>query len=250
LVVDDHLLVRQGLVQLLEESPRLSVAGTAATAEEALALVAELEPDVVLLDLYLGAADGAAIIDELRRVRPEVKVVILTMSDDDNDLLRTVMAGANGYVIKSTDFSSLVTSLEWVIAGEAGLSRRLTSRLVARLRDAALQPRVDSRFDRIETRPRLERLSPRERDVLLLVARGASNREIARDLGLSEHTVRTHITNILAKLGLENRVQAATFAIQRDLVREAELKTEPPSDPSTSESQTLGERSQQIRDQS
>lgn len=229
LIVDDQPRTRQALAQLLEDHPRLAVVGGAATAEEALAQVASLEPDVVLLELYLGGADGVAIIAEIRRLRPTAKVVVLTMSEDDNDLLRAVMAGASGYVIKSADISSLVTSLEWVVAGEAALSRALTARLVNRLRDAAFQLRAEGALERSVPRARLERLSPREREVLALITRGASNRQIARALGLSEHTVRTHVTNILAKLGLENRVQAAAAAIRLDFLSSAGSASSPSS---------------------
>jgi two-component system nitrate/nitrite response regulator NarL len=218
LIVDDHHLVRQGLTQLLRDHAEFQISGEATTGEEALQKIDALLPDVVLLDLYLPDMDGAELVREVHARHPAIKLVVLTVSDDSDDMLRVLMAGATGYAVKSMDFSTLVTSLEWVVAGQVGLSRPLTTRLVRRLQELPmLEPAhaPDHAAHLPEAMP--SRLSPRERDVLARVAHGASNKEIARELDLAENTVRTHITSILTKLGMVNRVQAATYAVQMGL---------------------------------
>lgn len=227
-IVDDHHLVRQGLSQLLRDRSEFRVIGEAATGEEALAKIGALEPDIVLLDLYLPDVDGIDLVRQIHTRYPAVKIVTLSMSDDDEDVLRALTAGSVGYSVKSTDFSSLIASLEWVASGHVGLSRALTTRLVNRLR--ASPPQHLSRpSEHPPVEPALNRLSPRERTVLLWVARGAPNKKIARELSLAENTVRTHITSILSKLGLVNRVQAAAYAVQIGLTSTDEANQIPAS---------------------
>ncbi|MFN8535597.1 MAG: response regulator transcription factor [Dehalococcoidia bacterium] len=216
LIVDDHQLVRQGLATLLQANTGITIVGEASSADETIEAVRTLSPDVVLLDLYLGQDDGSLVARQIRTEFPNVKIVILSMSDSDDDLFRALRAGAHGYIVKNTDLSSLVTSIEWVANGQVALSRRQTARLVARLQETTLP--VAPPVARPEEKPALSRLSQREHVVLSYIAAGASNKEIARRLALSEHTVRTHITNILAKLGFANRVQAAAWAIRHEIL--------------------------------
>lgn len=211
LLVDDHRLFRQGLTRLLREHPTLRVVGEAASAEEALERARELKPDMVLMDVNLPGTSGIEAVRLLKRELPEIQVVMLSMSDRDEDLMGALRAGAAGFVPKTTDFDALISSLEGVAKGQPALSRALTARVLAHLNEASAPPAT----------PLLpsvsERLSAREREILTHLAHGASNKQIARQLALSEHTVRSHITNILSKLNLENRVQAAAYALQHGL---------------------------------
>jgi len=212
LLADDHTLFRQGLRRLLADNPRLAVVGEAASAEEAVRQAHALQPDIVLMDLHMPGG-GIEATRQLRAELPHIHVLVLTISENEEDLRAALLAGANGYLLKSADFDQLLTSLDRLAVGQAAASPEILTKLVQQLRnDVAAPPGSHRRGE-----PHRE-LSEREREILALVAQGASNRQIAQQLYLSENTVRTHLAHILEKLGLENRVQAAAYALRHGLV--------------------------------
>lgn len=214
LVVDDHSLFRRGLIALLSQHANLSVVGEAGDAGEAQRLVATLQPDVLLLDNHLPGVRGVDALPGLREAAPQTRVLMLTVSEDEADLAQALHAGAQGYLLKTIDGDALLAAIEACVRGESVISPELTGKLVTALQ-SALRPAP------VEAQPPadpLEVLSPRERDTLREIARGASNKEIARTLEIAETTVKIHVQHILRKLNLSSRVQAAVFASERGLV--------------------------------
>jgi len=200
-IADDHRVVRDGLCYLLGQEPDIEVAGEAGDGSQAAAVVAATRPDVLLLDLYMPGIDGHAVLAALHEVPHRPAVVVLTSATDDENLVRAMHAGATSYLLKTAPAEHVVTAVREAAGGTASLSPELLTRLTQALRRP---PPPDP----------LEPLSPREREVLQLIARGHSNRQIARDLAIGEQTVKTHVRSILAKLGLQDRVQAAIFALR------------------------------------
>ncbi|GAB3650446.1 response regulator [Ramlibacter alkalitolerans] len=212
LVVDDHTLFRRGLVALLAADATLHVVGEAADGVEAVRRARALQPDVVLLDNHLPGATGIQAIAELRDAAPLAKIVLLTVSEDDRDLQAALRAGAHGYLLKTIEGDVLVQAIHRVLRGEPVISPELMTRLVAALQ-ASGGPAASALA--AEAPPQPEggaQLSPREHEVLQQIARGASNKEIARTLLIAETTVKIHVQHILRKLGVSSRVQAAVLA--------------------------------------
>lgn len=203
LVLDDHEVVRRGLRDLLDGEPDIEVVGEAATAGQALNRGIALRPDVAVLDIRLPDGDGVRVCRELRSSVPEIACLMLTSFDDEDALLDAVMAGAAGYVLKQIKGTDLVDAVRTVAAGRSTLDPATTERLLHALREPAPAPVADGR---------LTGLTEREKDVLALVGDGLTNREIGERLRLSEKTVKNHISRLLAKLGVERRVQAAVIA--------------------------------------
>ncbi|MEU9877943.1 response regulator transcription factor [Streptomyces phaeochromogenes] len=203
-LLDDHEVVRRGLSDLLDSEPDISVVGDAENVEHALTRGPALRPDVAVLDVRLPDGDGITVCRELRSQMPELAVLMLTSFDDEEALLDAIMAGASGYVLKQIKGSDLVSAVRTVASGQSMLDPATTARLMASLRaDPAGTPAVA---------PELASLSPRERDILALIGDGLTNREIGKKLFLSEKTVKNHISRLLAKLGVQRRVQAAVLA--------------------------------------
>ncbi|WP_370415933.1 response regulator [Streptomyces fradiae] len=205
-LVDDHEVVRRGLHDLIDDEPDMEVVGEAATAEQALARGPALRPDVAVLDVRLPDGNGISVCRELRSRMPELACLMLTSFDDEDALLDAIMAGAAGYVLKQIKGSDLVSAVRTVATGQSMLDPATTARLMHSLRDPeAAKPPEDER---------LAVLSERERSVLELIGEGLTNRQIAKQLYLSEKTVKNHISRLLGKLGVERRVQAAVIAAQ------------------------------------
>lgn len=201
LLVDDHPIVRAGLRALFEHRSDVEIVGEAASGEEALVLSAHLHPDVVLCDLRLGAGmDGVQTTAQLRAQHPAPAVIILTTFDRDAEILSAIEAGAAGYLLKDVSPDTILHSIREAAAGQIVLAPEMAQRVVAGMR----QPRV--------------RLTERELDVLRLLGEGASNREIARTLFVTEATVKTHLVNLFAKLGVESRAKAVASARESGLI--------------------------------
>ena len=208
LIADDHKLFRQGLIGLMETREELvEVIGEASTGLEAVRLTAQLQPDVVLMDIYMPEGDGLQALRQIRERFPAVQVVMLTSSENDEHLYQAVQYGAAGYLLKNLDAEQLFDLIRGVTHGEAAMTREMASRL---LKGVARRSSDPTRGE--------EALTERELAVLRLVAVGASNQEIADKLMISINTAKSHIRSILSKLQLENRTQAANYAIQRGLV--------------------------------
>jgi NarL family two-component system response regulator LiaR len=203
LVVDDHAVVREGLRTFLELQDGLEVAGEAADGEEAIELAERLRPDVVLMDLVMPEVDGLGAMRAIRDRVPSARVIVLTSFADDDRLLPALRAGAAGYLLKNAQPHELARAVRAAHAGEALLDPFVAARLVEALGG--------------EQEP-LDRLTPREREVLELIGRGLPNKLIARELELSEKTVKTHVGHVLAKLGVSDRTQAALVAVRAGLV--------------------------------
>ena len=206
LIVDDHKVVRQGLRFLLEQEDGIEVVGECADGAGALQAVRSLEPTVVLLDLFMPGVNGLEVLTGIKRDRPATEVLMLTSSNADEHLLAAVRAGALAYLPKTAGVDQVVASVRAAARGESLLEPRIAARLVREVREGAGR------------RGPLDLLSPREVEVLAVLARGRSNREIARALAISEETVKAHVSSILAKLRLADRTQAAIFGLQQRLV--------------------------------
>jgi two-component system, NarL family, response regulator LiaR len=205
LIADDHRVVRQGLWFLLSQEDDVEVVGEAADGVEALESVRRLRPDVILLDLFMPRLDGLAVLKAMQQDGLEAKVLVLTSSQNEDHLLAAVRAGALSFLPKTAGVDQVVASVRAAARGESVLEPSATARLLRELRGRG-------------NRDPLDQLSPRELDVLGALARGRSNREIAKGLSVSEETVKSHVSSILAKLGLSDRTQAAIFGLQHHLV--------------------------------
>ncbi|MFE2276744.1 response regulator [Streptomyces sp. NPDC059454] len=210
-LLDDHEVVRRGVHDLLNDEPDITVVGEAATVEQALVRVPALRPDVAVLDVRLPDGDGVTVCRELRSQMPDLACLMLTSFDDEEALLDSIMAGAAGYVLKQIRGSDLVSAVRTVARGQSLLDASATARLMARLRGGQ-QPAEEPEV--------LPGLTDREREILDLIGEGLTNRQIGQRLYLAEKTVKNHISRLLAKLGVERRVQAAVIATQaRDRTR-------------------------------
>ncbi len=221
MVVDDHPLFRRGLVALLSQDDQFVVLHEAADAGEAVRCVARDMPDLILLDNHLPGVKGVDAIAGLKEVAPKVKILMLTVSENEQDLSAALKAGADGYLLKTINSEDLSDSILKVLAGSSVVSPEMTTKLVAAFRGSsgvqAASKAPDSTSHDIVATPAdgLEMLTAREREILTLIARGASNKLIARDLDIAETTVKIHVQHILRKLNLSSRVQAAVYATGR-----------------------------------
>ncbi|OGO40136.1 MAG: hypothetical protein A2Z04_03250 [Chloroflexi bacterium RBG_16_57_9] len=211
LIVDDHTLFRQGLKRILSDFDDLKVIAEATNGDEAVTLVEQMEPDIVLMDVSMPRAGGLQATRRIKAMRPETQVIMLTVSEKDEDLFEAVKAGARGYLLKNAESRELAEAIRRVFAGEAMIAPAMAVRLLDGF--GALVKKANQVTDP-------NALTDREIDVLRLVAQGLANKEIADQLVLSEHTVKTHLRHILDKLHLKSRAQAAAYAVQAGFVKE------------------------------
>jgi two-component system nitrate/nitrite response regulator NarL len=226
LIVDDHSLFRRGLIALFSDDARFAIAGEAADAAHAIRLATTLHPDVVLLDNHLPGVTGIEAIAALKEASPQSKILMLTVSEDEQLLAQALRQGADGYLLKTINIDDLADSILKVAEGESVISPEMTSKLVSVIRaaNASSTPQGKAQevpFGRVaggasftadaRVNP-IEQLSPREREILREIAKGASNKEIARTYDIAETTVKIHVQHILRKLNVSSRVQAAVVA--------------------------------------
>jgi DNA-binding NarL/FixJ family response regulator len=209
LLVDDHDLFRTGLRNLLEERG-VQVAGEAGAGAEAVRLVRELAPDVVVMDLHMPGMSGVEAIRQIAAIAPLIRVLVLTISDQDDDVLDAILAGACGYLLKDASVDELIRGIEAAAVGESLVSPAIAGKVLQQVRSTAVSPDA---AESIRTE-----LSHRELDVLKLIANGNDNAMIAAQLHISPKTVKNHISNILMKLQIENRIQAAVYAVRSGIV--------------------------------
>lgn len=205
LIADDHQIVREGLRALLQRMTGLSLVGEAADGEEAVRQATALDPDIVLLDLRMPRKDGVAAIREIKGARPKTRILVLTSYDDDEHVFTAIKAGAEGYLLKDTHPDQIMQAIQAVCRGESVLHPAIARKLLDELNRPPALP------------PAEQPLTEREVAVIQLVAQGLSNYEIATRLGIGERTVATHVSNILSKLHLASRTQAALYAIRAGL---------------------------------
>ncbi len=213
-VVDDHTLFRRGLTALLSREPQFQVVGDAADGGEALRRVKDLQPDLVLLDNHLPGVNGVDVLPALREAAPAARVLMLTVSEDEQDLAAALRGGACGYLLKTIEGDALAQAIRRAMRGENVIAAEMTGKLVSAFQASSAPspaPAPEAPRSPIDT------LSPREQEILRLIARGASNKEIGRDLGIAETTVKIHVQHVLRKLGLSSRVQAAVYASEHGL---------------------------------
>jgi len=209
-LIDDHNLFRSGVKALLARQPDFEVVGEAADVLEGLKRAREMKPDVVLLDLNMPGISGREAVQMLVEELPQTQVLMLTVSEDEEDLIDTLKSGARGYLLKNIDADFLVDAIRRAARGEAVMSPQMTSKLVQGLQHGGREMTPEA-ADK-------DRISPREREILMLLARGASNKEMARELKLAESTIKIHVQSILRKLNLTSRVQAAVYAVKHGIV--------------------------------
>lgn len=212
LIIDDHTLFRSGIKLLLERQAGFEVVGEASDGLEGVKRVKQLKPNVVLLDLHMPGTSGLMAIPLLREEAPQTEIIMLTVSEDADDLLEALRAGARGYLLKNIETDFLLESIRRATAGESVMS----SQMAGKLADAMRAPQ------KVTNNTHPEKLTPREREIIALLASGASNKEIARKLDLAESTVKIHVQGILRKLNLASRVQAAVYAVEHGFVSEQE----------------------------
>jgi len=212
LVVDDHALFRRGIVSVLANQAGISVVGEAANGLEAIEKAEKLAPDVILMDLNMPSCSGLEATQALQAKTPHINILVLTVSDNEADLFAAIKFGATGYILKNTEPEELVQAIHHIAQGGVIISPVMAIKLLTEFRNSGTDARVK------KTAGEEANLSPREDEVLRLVAQGATNKEIADSLFISENTVKTHLRNIMDKLHLANRSQAAAYAVKRGLV--------------------------------
>lgn len=201
-LLDDHEIVRRGVRDLIDAEPDLCVVGEAGTVDEALHRIPPLAPDVAILDVRLPDGSGVEVCREIRSTHPDVRCIMLTSYSDDEALVETILAGAAGYVLKQISGSSLVDAIRVVASGGSMLDPEVTQKVTARLRQSATEDE------------QLQHLTPQERRILGLLAEGLTNRQIADEMFLAEKTVKNYVSNLLAKLGMNRRTEAAVYAVR------------------------------------
>lgn len=216
LVVDDHTLFRRGLTALLSRDPQVTVVGDAGDAGEALRRAQDLQPDLILLDNHLPGVNGVDALPALHEAAPHARILMLTVSEDETDLAAALRGGAAGYLLKTIEGDALISAIQRAVRGESVIAPEMTSKLVSAYRGAA---------SGLSTPPPLApppsplaTLSPRERDILRAIAQGASNKEIGREFGIAETTVKIHVQHVLRKLDVSSRVHAAVIATENGLI--------------------------------
>lgn len=214
LIADDHALMRQGLRRILS-AEGFEVVGEACHGFEALDKARELKPDLILMDLYMPGLDGMAATRQIRRELPNVQIIMLTVSTEESDIIEAIQAGARGFLNKNADAGMLVKQLKRVVSGSAGLSEDMTDKLVGALARSvqASQTPLGLGFGTV---------TQREREVLSLIAKGATNKEVAASLCISENTVRAHVRSLMQKLNVDNRTQMAVTGVREGLVSSPE----------------------------
>jgi len=209
LLVDDHTLFRSGIRSLLQRHTEFAIVGEASDDIDGIKRAKQLQPDVVLLDLNMPGMSGLETLQLLLQDCPHMAVIMLTVSEDAEDLTTALQAGARGYLLKNIDADFLVRAIKRAAAGESVLAESMASKLVAHLQGGGVSKAVPP--------SELDKLTPREREILACLARGESNKSIARVLEVAESTVKIHVQNILKKLALSSRVQAAVFAVEHGM---------------------------------
>ena len=232
LVVDDHSLFRRGLIALLAQDGRFEVVGEAGDANAAQTAARKLQPDLILLDNHMPGVQGVDAIAGLKEVAPEARILMLTVSENVQDMAAGLRSGADGYLLKTIHTEDLCDSICKVLDGDSVVSPEMMGKLVGLLRDAPTHPLVSTSAHAHPAAPStaatspvtvsaddpIHQLSPREREILALIAKGDSNKHIARALDIAETTVKIHVQHILRKLGLTNRVHAAVYATERGVI--------------------------------
>jgi NarL family two-component system response regulator LiaR len=212
LITDDHTVVRKGLSALIMTEPGMEVVGEAADGEEAVFKSRTLKPDVILMDLVMPRKDGITAIEEIKEDNADAKILVLSSLAEDQKIMGALKAGALGYLLKDASPDELLNAIRAVNRGESSLHPAVAQKVISNLRN----PQVETKSDL---------LTDRETEILKLVARGLPNQHIARELDISERTVRTHVSNILRKLHLPNRTQAALYAIREGFVSSDEAES-------------------------
>lgn len=207
MLADDHILMREGIRQLLEFDHSIEIVGEVSNGEQCMNMIYKVKPQVLLLDINMPVKNGIEVLQEIRNNRLDVKVLILTVHNEIDYLLKAMDIGVNGYILKESDFSELKKAIDTVMSGETyiqpNLIPLLNNRMVSRDKD----------------KDKIEELTKRELEVLIEVANGKLNKEIANELKISERTVKNHISNIFKKIDVSDRTQAAVFAIKNDLIK-------------------------------
>lgn len=214
LVVDDHALFRKGIISLLSQIEELEIIGEASNGEEGVLKAKELKPDIVLMDVEMPEMDGVEAVKHIKKALPECKVVMLTISDEDDVLFKSIRNGAQGYLLKSIDPDDMIREIRGLLKGEAALSKAIASKILKEFSNISRKGK--------EINLQKYNLSEREKEVLSLVAEGLTNKEIAASLDITENTVKNHLCNIMEKLHLQNRVQLATFAWKEGIIENNE----------------------------
>ena len=212
LIIDDHTLFRSGVKALIARQEDFEVVGEASDGLDGIKRAKALQPDVILLDLHMPGLSGREAVKILAQECPESKVVMLTVSEDAEDLIETLRNGASGYLLKNIDTQTLIDSIRRAAEGDSVISPQMTSKLVRNIKTGAVAAPAAAERDK---------LSPREREILVFLSRGASNKEVARALDVAESTVKIHVQHILRKLNLTSRVQAAVYAVEAGLTDSA-----------------------------
>jgi two-component system, NarL family, nitrate/nitrite response regulator NarL len=212
LVVDDHTLFRRGLIALLAGDARFQIVAEAGDANEAHRRAADTQPDVILLDNHMPGVNGVHALDAFKQAAPQARVLMLTVSEDERDLAAALRGGARGYLLKTMDSDMLASAILRTMAGDSVVSPEMTSKLVTAFQAGHGDPLASPSAAISDP---IHSLSARERQILARIAQGASNKEVARDLGIAEATVKIHVQHILRKLNLSSRVQAAVYLAER-----------------------------------